>query len=132
MKPTGDTACPHHIEHAHEINFLMNERAGTQDLDDDDDFTNEVIIVGSDEDEPQHVSTPKVSVKREIQEPTLISHRSIATPTPWPLRTSRAPGLDLLTLISASLDPQLQATRDDECAARTLQTTQLVSISNQL
>jgi hypothetical protein len=49
-----------------------------------------------------------------------------------PSRTSRAPGLGLLTSITASLDPRLQAARDDERAARTLQTTQLVSTSNQL
>ncbi|KAG1820943.1 uncharacterized protein BJ212DRAFT_1478033 [Suillus subaureus] len=104
MKPTSDAECPSHIEHAHKIDFLMNKRASTQDLD-DDKFADDVIIVGSDEDEPQHVSMPKVSVKREIQEPALLSHHSVATPTPQPSCTTYAPGLDLLTLIMASLGP---------------------------
>ncbi|KAG2064097.1 hypothetical protein BDR04DRAFT_1162947 [Suillus decipiens] len=52
MKPTGDAECPPHIEQAHEIDFCMNEEAGTWDLN-DDEFDNEVINIGSDEDEPQ-------------------------------------------------------------------------------
>ncbi|KAG1865671.1 hypothetical protein C8R48DRAFT_672286 [Suillus tomentosus] len=72
----------------------MNKKAGTRDLN-DDEFTDEVINIGSDEDEPQRAGTPKVSVKTETQEPTLTA-------------------------------------RDDEHTAQTLQTTQLVSTSNQL
>ncbi|KAG1800913.1 uncharacterized protein HD556DRAFT_1438914 [Suillus plorans] len=130
-KPTGDAECPPHIERAHKIDFCMNEKAGTRDLD-DDEFTDEVINIRSDEDEPQRAGTPKVSVKTEIWEPALsISCCSVGTPTPRP-RTSRTSDLNLLTLITTSLDPQLQAAQDDEHAARTLQTTQLVSMSNQL
>ncbi|KAG2145472.1 uncharacterized protein EDB93DRAFT_1087086, partial [Suillus bovinus] len=130
-KPTGDGECPPHIERAHEIDSHMNEKAGTCDLD-DNEFTDEVINIGSDEDEPQRARTPKVSVKTEVQDPALsISHRSVSTPTPQP-RTSCTSGLDLLTSTTASLDPCPQAARDDERAARTLQTTQLVSTSNQL
>ncbi|KAG2158680.1 uncharacterized protein EDB93DRAFT_1119747 [Suillus bovinus] len=81
-KPTGDAECPPHIECAHEIDFRMNEKAGTHDLD-DDEFADEVINIGSDEDEPQRARTPKVSVKTEVRDPALsISHRSVSTPTP--------------------------------------------------
>jgi hypothetical protein len=128
-KPTGDAECPPHIERAHEINDLTNEKAGTRDLD-DDEFADEVIVIGSDDDEPV-ATTPRVSVKTETQGPTLAARHSI-TPASRPSRTSRTPGLDLLTSITASLDPRLHAARDDDRAARTLQTTQIISMSNQL
>ncbi|KAG2063510.1 hypothetical protein BDR04DRAFT_1163624 [Suillus decipiens] len=128
-KLTGDAECPPHIERAHEINFHMNEKAGTQDLN-DDEFADEVVNIGSDE-EPQQARTPKVSIKTEIREPALSSCHSVSTPTPRP-HSSHTSGLDLLTSIMASLDPRLQAARDDEHTAWTLQTTQLVSTSNQL
>jgi hypothetical protein len=51
-KPTGDAECPPHIEHAHKIDFCMNEKAGIQGLD-DDEFANVVINIMSDKDEPQ-------------------------------------------------------------------------------
>ncbi|KAG2069823.1 hypothetical protein BDR04DRAFT_1156147 [Suillus decipiens] len=63
-KPTGNAECPPHIECAHEINFCMNEKAGTWDCN-DNEFADEVINIGSDEDEPQQ-GTPKVSIKTKI------------------------------------------------------------------
>src|ERR1700710_928819 len=108
-KPTRDAECPPHIERAHEINDLINEKAGTCDLD-DDEFADEVIVIGSDDDEPA-AATPRVSVKTETQGPMLAACQSI-TPASRPSRTSRTPGLDLLTSITASLDPRLHAARD--------------------
>ncbi|KAF8833315.1 hypothetical protein BDN67DRAFT_889164, partial [Paxillus ammoniavirescens] len=35
-KPTGDGECPEEVMHAHHIDNLINERAGTRDLDDSD------------------------------------------------------------------------------------------------
>ncbi len=36
-KPTGDAECPPEIERAHIIEELMNEKAGTRDLNDSDE-----------------------------------------------------------------------------------------------
>ncbi|KAG1902231.1 uncharacterized protein F5891DRAFT_1186810 [Suillus fuscotomentosus] len=64
MKPTGDAECPPYIERTHEIDDCMNEKAGTQDLD-DNKFADEVINIGCNEDEPQRARTPKVTIKTE-------------------------------------------------------------------
>ncbi|KAE9400100.1 hypothetical protein BT96DRAFT_993412 [Gymnopus androsaceus JB14] len=47
-KPTGDVECPPHIEEAHEIKDLMNTKAGSHNLD-DEDILDEVIEVDSDD-----------------------------------------------------------------------------------
>ncbi|KIY47574.1 hypothetical protein FISHEDRAFT_27910, partial [Fistulina hepatica ATCC 64428] len=36
-KPTGDADCPPEIERAHELEYLINSKAETRDLDDDED-----------------------------------------------------------------------------------------------
>lgn len=46
-KPTGDAECPPHVERAHNIETLMNEKASTRDLDDSEivDADDEVIEI---------------------------------------------------------------------------------------
>ncbi|KAG1842753.1 hypothetical protein DFJ58DRAFT_645183, partial [Suillus subalutaceus] len=121
-KPTGDAECPPHIEHAHQIDSDINERAGTQDLD-DKDIADEVLVISDQEDNLQ----PKACNPRLGP----IARHSV-TPAPCASRNSHTPGLELLTTISTSLDPHLQAAQDDEQTARTLQSTQVMSLSNQL
>ena len=50
-KPTGDGECPSYIERAHEIEYLMNDKAGSRDLDDEEivDTPEEAILVSSDD-----------------------------------------------------------------------------------
>ena len=62
MKPTGDADCPPGVEHAHQIEYLINEKVGTHDLDLDDseivdadeggtDDNDDAIVISSDEDD---------------------------------------------------------------------------------
>ncbi len=48
-KPTGDAECPPHVERAHEIEDLMNEKAGSRDLDDEDIIDVDNDLKSSDE-----------------------------------------------------------------------------------
>lgn len=131
MKPTGDAECPPHIERAHQIDSNINERAGTRDLD-DEDIADKVLVISDKEDNLQpKAHNPRVLVKQEPQELGPIARHSV-TPAPRASCNSHTPGLELLTTISASLDPCLQAARDDKRTARTLQSTQVMSLSNQL
>lgn len=61
-----------------------------------------------------------------------VTDERLATPVTRAGRTSRTAVQDLLTKISTSLDPATQAARTEERATRTLQTTQLFSITSQL
>ncbi|KAH7919464.1 hypothetical protein BV22DRAFT_971252, partial [Leucogyrophana mollusca] len=90
-KPTGDAECPPEVERAHEVDYLINEKAGTRDLD-DEEFADEVsdcpthYSISSDDEPPPPPSTqPKVAVARPA--------RTIA---PMPRRNVRGTnGLDL-------------------------------------
>lgn len=134
MKPTGDAECPPHVERAHQIEWLMNEKAGTRDLDDSEiiDLAGDInddddapISISSDDDEhpPATSSKKTVSVKIEPDSTTLgpIARRAnsnrLQTPARLP-RASRTTPLDLLNSISRSLDPGLNAARDEDRSAR--------------
>lgn len=129
----------------------MGEKVGTRDLDDselvdadgegddggDGDDADAPISISSD-DEPTANAVPKKAVIK--QEPGMaklgpLTHRvasdRLRTPTTRP-RTSRTAPMDLLHTITRSLDPNARAARDDERTARSLQSTQLLALSNQL
>ena len=142
------------MERAHQIDWLLNEKAGTRDLDDseivdaeeeegdgDGDDGDEPISISSDgeEDIPKKVSRKKsVTVKSETHAPSLgpIARRAASnrldTPFTRNTRTPRNAPTDLLNSISRSLDPSLSAAQDEDRAAWSLQTTQFLSLSNQL
>jgi len=63
-KLTGDAECPPDIQRAHEIEKLMNEKAGSPDLDDGDivDASDAIIITSNNKDD-KPVDT-KVKVKK--------------------------------------------------------------------
>jgi hypothetical protein len=63
-KPTGDAECPPHVQRAHEIEKLMNEKAGSRDLDNGDIVdASDAIIVTSDDEDNKPVDT-KVKVEK--------------------------------------------------------------------
>jgi len=129
-KPTGDAECPIEIERAHSINYEMNTKAGTRDLDDDDDAS--AISISSDSDLPP-VSAMLTHIKREPGLKTEPRSAVIRAAKPSNQRsTYKATGQQLLSNISKVLDPSLQATREEERANRSLQATQLLTLSNQL
>ena len=155
-KPTGDAECPPQVECAHQIDWLMNEKAGTRELDDseivdaiedDGDGDNNgdedaAISISSDsEDVTKQVTHRKsASVKVEAAVPSLgpRARRSVSNRLDTPSASTRNTRMvkntptDLLNSISRSLDPSLSAARDEDRAARSLQTTQFLSLSNQL
>ncbi|KAJ8582171.1 hypothetical protein M405DRAFT_750637, partial [Rhizopogon salebrosus TDB-379] len=58
-KPTGDGVCPPEVTRAHQIDELINERAGTCDLNDTDfDANDNESTVVSDHDDPDNTSPP--------------------------------------------------------------------------
>ncbi|KAG1726200.1 uncharacterized protein EDB91DRAFT_1254461, partial [Suillus paluster] len=133
--PTGDGVCPPQVTHAHHIDHLINERAGTHDLNhlDFNAFENENIddnnnnnhSVASDQDEPYHASPP-------IQH-TAIVRSTAHTDAPIPRHNARgAAATDLLTHLSSAFDPAAQCNHDEEWANHSLATTQLLTQGQQL
>ncbi|KAG2138461.1 hypothetical protein DEU56DRAFT_944770 [Suillus clintonianus] len=137
-KPTGDAECPPYIDRAHYIDTLINEKAGTRDLD-DEELADEVVEISDDDDDDDPTvsalsKTKPTQIKHEAQEPRLgpAARRATSPVISRPPRTSRSAGVDLLATISASLDPRLQAVRDEDRSARAIQSTQVMSLTTQL
>jgi hypothetical protein len=131
-KPTGDAECPPHVERAHEIEYLMNEKVGCRDLDDTEIADAEVDgnlpvidIISSDEEEVKPSGPIVHPIARRLASDRL-------DPPVRKHRTSKSAGQDLLAHISKSLDPALQSARSDERSVHTLHTTQLFNTSTQL
>lgn len=109
---------PPKIKCAYQIEYNINSKAGTQDLDDEDnDFslsidTDEGIIANS-------IPVP-ICVKSEAGAHLLgqCSHKVV--------------GQELLKNILSTLDPSLQVARSEECAAHAMQATQVFTLLNQL
>ncbi|KAG1789266.1 uncharacterized protein HD556DRAFT_1447115 [Suillus plorans] len=130
-KPTEDAECPPYID------SLINEKAGTCDLN-DKELADEVVEISDDnKDTMASVVLPKMKptqIKLEVHEPCLgPTARCATSPTiSHPPRSSRSAGVDLLTTISVSLDPCLQAVQDEERSARAIQSMQVLSLTTQL
>ncbi|KAG2337596.1 hypothetical protein BDR05DRAFT_1004929 [Suillus weaverae] len=120
-QPTGDGVCPPDVTRAHQIDALINERAGTCDLNDadydnnhDDDDTHSV---SPEPDEPQHVAVTKAT----------------HTKAPVPRHNARGDAAaELLTYLSGAFDPATQRAHDEERADRSLANTQLMTQAQQL
>ena len=117
------------MQQAHQIEDLINESAGTHDLNDSDfddagadSESHSHITVSSDvEDDPQQTPSqphlPKVTITKATRgQPT---HRS-------------RPSVDLIHNLSQAIDPQTQRQQDADCANRSLQNTQILSMTQQL
>ncbi|KAH7907608.1 hypothetical protein BJ138DRAFT_1129056 [Hygrophoropsis aurantiaca] len=127
-KPTGDGVCPPEVDKAHFIDNLINERAGTRDLHDSDFADNTgVISVSSDDDDTRTNLDEGVPTHR-----TVVT-RSTHTNAPGPFRNHRgAAGMELINKLSVAFDPEVQRARDEGRAARSLFTTQHLTLSQQL
>ncbi|KAJ8588986.1 hypothetical protein M405DRAFT_881852 [Rhizopogon salebrosus TDB-379] len=125
-KPTGNGVCPPEVKRAHQIDGLINERAGTRDLNDTDFDANDddSWTVMSDHDDPDNTSPP-------VQH-TAVARSTPRTEAPAPRRNARGVATDLLTRLSGAFDPAAQRTRDEDRANRSLATTQLLTQSQQL
>lgn len=114
----------------------MNEKAGSRDLDDDD-----IIDISSDESRSPSPAAPrrkKTAVKTEQPEPDLsgpIARRPASdrlTTVPRTSRTTRNASQDFLAHITTALDPATSAARGEERSARSLQATQIFTLTSQL
>lgn len=139
-KPTGDAEVPDYIELAWEIEDLMNEKAGTRDID-DEDLVDDVIDVsdgedGEDEDDATPAPLPKrkAEVKSEASATRPVVRRAPTNAfTTGAARGPRSRGAEsLLTNLTSALDPNVQAARAEERSARGMQATQILSLSSQL
>ncbi|KAJ4471144.1 hypothetical protein C8J55DRAFT_522034 [Lentinula edodes] len=119
-KPTGDAELPRNVEEALEIEELMNDKAGTRDLDDSDigDFDDNDSDSESDNENAPTRKKSKATVKKQ----------SSATGRQTSVTRSR----DFVDTLSAALDPVAQTARAEEQSSRTLQATSMLTMSSQL
>lgn len=132
-KPTGEAEVPPHVERAHAIDNLMNEKAGSRDLDDEDivDVDPEVIEISESE---KDMDDKKVVVKAEKAQTGPVARRlgtdrisAVSSHT-----RSRNNGQALLANISKVLDPNTRRAHAEEQSVSTLQTSQIFTLSSQL
>ena len=111
----------------------MNDKAGTQDLDDEDIVDTEPVEASDtqseassdDEDPPPvHLIQKRVKVKADTSGP--IARRSAARNAP------KGGAHEFLKTISSALDPSHQLARNNERNTQTLQVTQILTLSNQV
>ncbi|KAJ7349864.1 hypothetical protein DFH08DRAFT_958811 [Mycena albidolilacea] len=122
-KPTGDAACPPEVKRAHRIEHLINTRAGTRELSDNDD--------DSDSDSDSDASSDgSIEV---LECPAAKVHTAVArrTPTP-PTHRSRMNAPELVTKLAKTFDPDTQQSQEEERSQRSFQTTQLFTLTQQL
>ncbi|KAF8205940.1 hypothetical protein K438DRAFT_1963721 [Mycena galopus ATCC 62051] len=116
-KPTGEAECPPEVKRAHEIEDLINSKAGTREVDDDSELEDESDD-SDDSDIPKVVEPVRAAVARRAASP--------------PLRRSRAPPADAINTIVRSLDPAALRVRDEARAHHSFERTQLMTLSAQL
>ncbi|KAE9395859.1 hypothetical protein BT96DRAFT_942161 [Gymnopus androsaceus JB14] len=135
-KPTGDAECPPHIEEAHEIKDLMNAKADSCDLD-NEDILDEVIEVDSNDggNESDIENVPPLPKKKlpakKVQEGPVARCMPSDRLAPSPYTRQNA-NQEILANISNALDPAAQHARSEEHSARALQTTQILTLNGQI
>ncbi|RXW18718.1 hypothetical protein EST38_g7134 [Candolleomyces aberdarensis] len=143
-KPTGDAEVPQFVARAWMVEEAMNEKAGSRDLD-DEEFAEDAISVSSDDEENHkenkapaesnsEVKAEQKGVKTE-KDPSLgpVVRRPANDRLPQAPPRSRARANEaLLANLTNTLDPAAQAARAEDRAARSLQTTQILSLTSQL
>jgi len=139
-KPTGDADCPPHVLRAHYIDDLMNEKAGSRDLDDEDIVDAGEIVEISDDDgddnpPPKKSSKPldkKVVVKMEKENGSVARRATSDRIQQQPRGSTRNGNQDILTNISNALDPHARQARSEEVGMAAMQATQVFQLSSQL
>ncbi|KAJ3870432.1 hypothetical protein F5051DRAFT_468996 [Lentinula edodes] len=129
MKPTGDAELPRNVEEALEIEELMNDKAGTCDLDDSDigDFDDNDSDSESDNENAPTRKKSKATVKKQSSATGPVARRR-ATGRQTSVTRSR----DFVDTLLAALDPVAQTARAEEQSSRTLQATSMLTMSSQL
>jgi hypothetical protein len=120
---------PEYVYQAHEIKDAINKKAGGMHNLDDDDIADEVADTFRDDNKdtpakppPSAPKNPSVKVKKEVLDNTgPITHCAASDGISQP-RQPQNTGANLLSTLSEALDPLVQAARQEECSARTFQT----------
>ena len=129
---------PPHIERAHAIDDLMNEKAGSRDLDDEDIVDADPEVIELSESEEKDMTSckddKKVVVKVEkAQTGPLARHLGTDRISAASSCTrSRNNGQSLLANISQVLDPSTRCAHAEQQSVNTLQTSQIFTLSSQL
>ncbi|KAJ7657588.1 hypothetical protein B0H17DRAFT_1145827 [Mycena rosella] len=120
-KPTGEGVCPPEVKRVQQIESLINQKAGTRDLN-DSDFDGDTADISSDDGSIEVLDSSSLGVR------TAVARR---VPSP-PLRRTRMNAPELVAKLSQAFDPNALKARDDERAHRSLENTQLFTVSQQL
>lgn len=139
-KPTGDAECPPHVLRAHYIDDLMNDKAGSRDLDDEDIVdVDEVMEISDDDDDndplPKKSSKPsdkKVVIKTEKEDGPVARRATSDRIQPQAKASRRNGNQDILANISNALDPRIRQARNEETSMAAIQATQVFQLSSQL
>ncbi|KAG6913459.1 hypothetical protein DXG01_006708 [Tephrocybe rancida] len=136
--PTGDGYCPPEVKRAHHIEELINERACTRDLD-DDDFDGPANVKREHRSRNEEVSDDSSSDGIEIVDTPANKKavRSAVVRRPDPLvstarRKGRVSSTDLVSKLTDTFDPATIRARDAERAERSYGNTHLLALTQQL
>ncbi|TDL21626.1 hypothetical protein BD410DRAFT_865021 [Rickenella mellea] len=130
-KPTGDGEIPWDVDRALDIEREIVDKSGVRKLEDEDiiDLDDEASTISDNDDDDERPPAKK-------QKPAVARAVAIKVDTPLPpvtTRRSRGPaGLDVLNRLSQNFDPAVQAARENERTARSLQASQIQTLSTQI
>ncbi|KAJ6553569.1 hypothetical protein DFH09DRAFT_1085684 [Mycena vulgaris] len=110
------------IKRAHRIESLINQRAGTRDLSDSD-------FDGAANGHGDASLDDSIEVLGSAAVHTAVAHRA---PTPPLRRNTRMNTPELVNKLANAFDPDVQKSRDQERSERSFQTTQIITMSQQL
>ena len=126
-KPTGTGVCPPEVLRAHSIDDLINEWAGTHELNDSD--FEDVAEKPDSSDEDRDNVKPDANTSRTA----VASRRATQTEASSTRRNTRGvAAAELMSRLSTAFNPEVQKARDEECTNRALATTQYLTLSQQL
>ncbi|KAI6101444.1 hypothetical protein EDD16DRAFT_1716654 [Pisolithus croceorrhizus] len=121
-KPTGTGVCPPKVLWAHHIDDLINEQAGTCELNDSDfDDTIEADKLGASDDD--NTNPPPEPCHTSVAQ-------SACAGTPPTCHNARgAAATELMNCLSNAFDPEVQRAHDEECTNHALATTQYLTLT---
>ncbi|KAJ7090118.1 hypothetical protein C8R44DRAFT_892032 [Mycena epipterygia] len=120
-KPTESATCPPEVKRAHELEHLINSHVGARDISDSE--CNDESHSESSNDDIEVIEHPSSSLR------TAIARRAASPPLQ---RKSRASGADLVNKLATAFDPESQKAREDARSHRAFETTQFLTLSQQL
>ncbi len=124
-KPTGTGKRPESVTRAKAIDKLINEKLATRNINDEDN-------VEDDENDPSQHSADEIAPDEDLATVRTVVARADRSGTQHRRRSRANQTSDLVGKITSALDPEAQRFRDEERAGRSLQTTHIFTLSQQL